>query len=284
MLMNCAFNFWRGSHYINKIDEIIIKYYDYTTFDAIETFMFHHPNQKVTLKVSDIEGFADLIENNQEEFKNLNNNEKFSIMLNVPNYDDETINLFFKSYKAKFFYRILIQDWDNLTAIAETGVSQVYISGDLAFQLDNVKSALESKNIQIRVVPNIVQSSAPSLDPMIKFFIRPEDLFFYKLYVDTIEFYTEPDNLEKQDALYSVYFIDKKWLGDLPLLIEGFDNKYIKNQFIASTFGQRRASCKKRCCKGKICNFCWNQYIEANWVEGFLRKAEETKNKNKENK
>lgn len=73
--MNCAFNFWRGSHYINKIDEIIIKYYDYTTFDAIETFMFHHPNQNITLKVSDIERFVDLIKNNQEDFRNLNNNE-----------------------------------------------------------------------------------------------------------------------------------------------------------------------------------------------------------------
>lgn len=144
-----------------------------------------------------------------------------------------------------------VTDWDKLHFFAAIGVSDMYIAEALGFELPEVSKFCRTRNIKIRVWPNVAQHSVKILQPLRSFFIRPEDLKHYEPYIDTIEFWGP---VEKQDILLRIYRETKAWPYDLSILITGLESAHA--QAVPAIFGKVRVSCGKACLRGEQCNIC----------------------------
>ena len=122
-------------------------------------------------------------------------------------YNQKLMSLF-QQNNIDFYLAEPCQDWETFWQLAvNIGVSDINLSGALAFELPKVKRCLEKMklNTQIRVTPNIIQSQTGYLHELQHFFIRPEDIDLYEPYVDIIEF----EGLEHQDTFYDIYAKEK---------------------------------------------------------------------------
>ena len=133
------------------------------------------------------------------------------------------------------------------------GVSDVFVSGELGFDLERVKWYADLNNIKIRCYVNVSQSMWKAGDGFKDFYIRPEDIDFYGNYIDTIEFYNSVDN---QNVLYEIYFKDKEWNGNLREIIKGLKLDINNYYILGPEFGRRRSQCNKDCIKGERCELC----------------------------
>lgn len=156
--------------------------------------------------------------------------------------------------KIPYYFPTLIASWDELATTLDQNPSDVFISGELAFNLEKVIDVTGPRGVKIRCYANIIQSSSGKHGKGFKdFFIRPEDMDWYSNFVDVIEFY---DSIEQQNVLYSIYFKDKEWNGDLREIIKGLELKVNNYYILGSEFGKRRTHCQKRCLKGERCLLC----------------------------
>lgn len=81
-----------------------------------------------------------------------------------------------------------------------TGVSDIFITNDLGFDLDRVsKVAKDNKDIQIRCYLNLSQAYSKNNTGFTDFFIRPEDMNEYSQYINIGEFWMGE---EQQNILY----------------------------------------------------------------------------------
>lgn len=158
-----------------------------------------------------------------------------------------------KEKGVPFYLSKAVDTWDEFCGFLSIGVSDIFITGELGFELDKVSSIAKERDVQIRCYANIIQSSWKNERGIKGFFIRPEDVDFYSNYVDVIEFY---DSVDQQNVLYEVYFHSKEWNGKLREIIKGIvsdvDNYYI----LGSEFARRRSQCGKKCLKGERCELC----------------------------
>ena len=184
-----------------------------------------------------------------------------------------------------FYLEIFVSSWDGLVALIELGVSEVFISNQLAFDLERVSLYCRDKNIKVRVIPNIAQAegmASVQRDTFKSFFIRPEDLDYYENLIDTLEICAL--NTARESVVYDVYK-NREWLGDLKDLIEGLDvSVYSKN--IPPMFGEKRVFCQKRCYQSR-CNLCDNiltlaEELKSNKIE-IIREEEIAKDEHKIN-
>ena len=161
-----------------------------------------------------------------------------------------------QKHKVPFYFETPIYTWDEFYDLKNLGVSDIFISGELGFELDKISSIAKKENIQIRCYVNIVQSSVKgySKENSLKgFYIRPEDVNFYSQYVDVIEFY---DSVDSQNVLYEVYFKDKEWNGNLREIIKGMTLDINNYYILGNEFARRRSQCGKKCLKGNRCELC----------------------------
>lgn len=254
--MKYSIKYNSASKILNQVDEVIIHYTQKNAKDLID-FILNKDFKRIVIDITENEDiFYD-----RQEYINLkkvliNNPEKnFSIKISS-NYDIEKIKIL-KTEGIPFFTNHLVSNWDLLNGLIELGVSDVYIVEALAFDLENVKAKTSKNNIQIRVFPNIAQSSWTEENDITKFFIRPEDVQYYEGYVDIFEFFG--DKLEAE-LLYKIYNKDKKWFGKLNEIID-FLNSDIDSRYLIPKFGEARVKCGKMCSKNgkcKICERCYN--------------------------
>ena len=141
---------------------------------------------------------------------------------------------------------------DELLGYIQLGVSDVYIGDNLGFELDKVAEIAHQNNVQIRVFPNVAQSSWKETPGLKKFFIRPEDVTFYSDYVDVFEFWGT--NLKKQEIFYKIYS-KQEWFGSLNEIIYEL-NEELDSRYIIPRFAEKRIRCKKECLKGGKCQIC----------------------------
>ena len=152
-----------------------------------------------------------------------------------------------------FFYSNHINTADEVYGAIKKGVSDVYITESLAFNIAEVGKYCKNKGINVRVIPNIAQyrvgykNEIP--DPC-KFFIRPEDTDIYEPYVDVFELIGPNDRLS---VLFEIYN-NKQWLGDLQTLIVGLNESFF-NTGLVPYFGPERTKCNQKCMQEK-CNLC----------------------------
>lgn len=152
-----------------------------------------------------------------------------------------------------FYFEDLIFTWDQLIATIDSGVTDVFISGELGFDLERIKKIFP--NVSLRCYANISQAGSSWFygDGFKDFYIRPEDVDFYSNYIDVIEFY---NSVEQQNILYEIYFKDKEWNGNLQEIIKGLRLKINNYYILGSEFARRRSQCQKGCMKGERCRLC----------------------------
>lgn len=237
-----------------KVDELCIRYNPKDT--SLVEFMNRYPKKRFILWVDKLEKweltkFVQI----KEAVPEIDFTVKFA-------YGDGAEAAFTQAKEAGIpaFFDLLVKDWDTLNGLLDMGVSDMYITENLGFELDLVAQKAHSRGAKLRTFPNICQSSWSGTDPLKTFFIRPEDAEVYSEYIDCYEFFVEKDK-QNINVLYKVYAKDKKWFGDLQEIILGF-NRPLDSRGLFGTFAEKRIKCGKKCMKGKSgCQLC-DRYAE----------------------
>lgn len=165
----------------------------------------------------------------------------------------------------------------EMKALCEIGVTDVYITGDLGFKMNDARLLADRNNVKIRVVPNIAQVSGFTYshklegDNLTAFWIRPEDLNLYEGLIDVIEFQCLDD---RQAVFYDIYFENRRWQGYLGEIIAGVEN--IDNRGLIAPFTESRINCGNICHMDK-CHRC-HRYARASEliVENNLKVEKES--------
>ena len=241
--MKYACKFYQGCPMLQTTDEIIIKYNkkDLEIFDFVQKWK---QEQRIILNITELE---DDLEKCLEIFTATAKLHNIAVMCSKKqNYSllaEECIPFFFIEKCGTF---------DELVGQLRLKVSDVYVVNELGFYLPEVAALCKDKNVNVRAIPNVAQSSSEIAgDDFSKFFIRPDDVRLYEEYVDIFEF--GGDRLDIQNTLYQIYK-EEKWEGNLAMVITGLSEN-IPNDSILPLFGETRLKCKKKCCFGK-CEIC----------------------------
>lgn len=146
-------------------------------------------------------------------------------------------------YPIKTFY--------ELRSLKELGACYVRLAEPLFFQMDEVKKF----GIPVRAVPNVAYVDGfVRTDGVCGTWIRPEDVELYEDYVSVLEF-EDADN-DKEQALYRIYAEQKRWPGDMAMLITNFNYPGV-NRMILPEVAQRRLNCGQRCQASGACKVCY---------------------------
>lgn len=156
-----------------------------------------------------------------------------------------------KKNNIKFYMGYEVNSFYELNSLIKSGAEYVRIGCPLIFDCDNLKKYKD----KIRIVPNIAYVGVPRENPEIGGWIRPEDVNKYEDYINVIEF--DEDDYVKEQSYFRIYKYDKKWNGDLKLLIHNFNKKSYNNR-IPKDFANVRMNCKQRCQSGSLCKYCLN--------------------------
>ena len=250
--MKYAVSFFNNFRYKDEVDEIIFIYGEKNIGHTEQISSYVNKNQTAILQMEDIsnekfgEAFADLLELKTD----LNDN-----LILMINFDNKDLIKQLKEFNFKFMFKDYARSKEMIEAMGAEGACSVYIVEELAFNLKALKYLKEKYNLEYRVFPDIAQSTKGTgnyIDPLCKFFIRPEDTEVYEEYIDVFEFYHIGEQLS---VIYEIYK-KQQWLGDLNDIIIGFpEDKRISNRTIAPHFGQVRVDCNKICLCGR-CYIC----------------------------
>lgn len=232
---------------IEKADEILLEY-NRKNLKIID-YIKEHSNQRIILNISNLDEALQYKEIEKLNAIYVENKLNFSIKL--PKYNEKIKDLL-PNLQIPFFFDWIITDWDELLGYIQLGVSDVYIGNNLGFELDKVAEIAHQNNVQIRVFPNVAQSSWKETSGLKKFFIRPEDVTFYSDYVDVFEFWGA--DLKKQEIFYKIYS-KQEWFGSLNEIIYEL-NEELDSRYIIPRFAEKRVRCKKECLKGGKCQIC----------------------------
>lgn len=176
---------------------------------------------------------------------------------------DETKLAALRDCSSHLMFTDLIGQWEILQFVLSLKPSEVYITNILGFDLERLKKVCG--NIGIRAYANWAQSAWEGIEPLRKFFIRPEDAAEYmNNYLSGIEF---QGNANIQEIMYEVY-TKGYWYGNLDEIIIDF-NGNIDSRRLPREFGHYRLECGKRCITGSNCNLC-------RAMRGFVERMEKT--------
>ena len=281
--MNYAINWFKGFAYEDEIQEIIIKY-DFNKYPILTKYASALIDF-VKSKRQDLRIVVDVTHMIAIELKQTINVFKmcYEIHPNITFMISRTVECMrrVEENKLPFFYCEKVNTIDALNQYISEGVTDVYITDELAFFLSDIKYDICKNKVKIRVFPNVAQSSvsrADGIKSITKFFIRPEDVKYYEDCVDVMEFFGPVD---KQNTLYKIYK-EQSWKGPLNLIISGYnpeDNIEI-NSSIIPTFGQIRKNCHKRC--GYTSSGCQICIAAEHVARSLAEKGLEYKEKRKE--
>lgn len=233
---------------LNRVKEIQIKYIE---DKGLITFLEKHSSQRVNLLI------------NADDFSESEIKKLIAIRKTYPQYDFAVaLNRYYpplleqlQAADLKYYVAAPCLEWETLHALLSFGVSDVNVSGPLAFELTKVKTALlfADQKVQIRVTPNMIVKTLPETPDLIGFFIRPEDVEVYEGFVDIMEF----EGLELQDTFYSIYAENKRFIGNLNQCIYNFKEP-VDNKGLIPLFGERRRDCGRQCLQGGRCKRCYS--------------------------
>ena len=252
----------------DMFDEVIIKYNE-INLHVVKFAQEKAKNVRLVLNVSE---YKDDIEDTLDIIKQVASvHPAVAILLSLSQAD---FGKKLQDAGIRFFYDKIAETWDELLSLVYAGVSDIYVGSELGFEIKDVASVCHSRNIRVRVYPNVAQTSAPfqNLPVITSFFIRPEDLKLYEDYVDIIQFFGP---LDRQRVLHQIY--DRgSWMGKVSEIIIGGQELTLLNEAITSRFGAARLNCKKKCNQHK-CELCNNAKIfaEALTEQGLVLKTKE---------
>ena len=278
--MKYCINYSNKSHIIDKVDEILIRYDKNKILELFTQFIPAHLNQRVIVQLIEEDNIDTIVNNLKKIISIYNENKDIKFDIQLPFYNQKFIEEL-KDTNLKYFFKAAANSWDKFTGLISQNVSDIYITDELAFELDKVAEIAHKNNIKVRIYPNVAQSRWDKLSDILKFFIRPEDIEIYEPYIDVCEFYG--DKAQQIDTYYKIYQEDKKWFGDLQEIIIGLDSK-IDSRYIIPRFAEKRIKCGKDCLKGGKCEMCKRildlseQLKNAHLIVQIDKEKEENKN------
>lgn len=248
--MKYCFNYRRGSEALHLLDEVNIKFAP-SNIDIVLEYIIEHPTQRINAKIKEEEdiyrhNLLDRFEKFRETYPEID----FAIIL--PKYDKNLAEIC-KQKKLKFFFDVVVRDWETFHAFIEAGVCDIYLVEQMMFEIKDASKAAHLAGVQVRTFPNIAQLKYEETSSLKSFFIRPEDVELYEGLVDVMELYTIDEI--NQDVVLEVYQKDKQWWGPLKELIIGL-NTELDGRYIIPRFGERRLGCGRKCFKGMRCDVC----------------------------
>lgn len=243
--MKYCIQYDKNFRYNDIIDEVIFHYDDYkdNLLNEIGKQKWK-TNQRIIVHIGNY--VSDYIPLLRKIMKDYNN---FAVLLTSPYEKEKEL----KEYNIPFFYDTYADTADEVYGLIKRGVSDIYITESLAFNIAEVGQYCKNKGVNVRVIPNIAQykigfkNQIP--DPY-KFFVRPEDVEIYEPFVDVFEIISP---LNRQSIIYEIYK-NGQWMGDLGQLIVGFDEPFY-NSGLVPFFGPERLKCRQKCMQEK-CNLC----------------------------
>lgn len=226
-----------------NISEITTKFYNLEKAIAI---VKEFDGLRIVFEINSIQASISDIKLLCETYKN--------IVFKCNNYEDMKL---LKENEIPFFaaHSLYFADTlDKLVHFCKSGVTDVYITGELGFKTKVVRSITDAYKVKIRAFPNMVQHSgfldSAHMDSICGFWIKPNDLDVYEGIIDIIEFHCEDKD---QDLLYDIYY-SGSYQGDLALVVKGLDPMNINS--LPKEFTQFRVDCEKRCHMSK-CHKCY---------------------------
>ena len=242
-------NYYPFQKYLQDAEQLKIKYR--AADRTLEDFLEKYKNKSIVIKIQSFfeETDAVLLKGLSDKYQNI----KLII-----DFDNKYTLSLVQEHQIPFFFSSHVTSIDMLHGLLAYNPTDMYICEELGFFLDKVSKILHEHGVNVRVYPNICQSSFPQTPSLKTFFIRPDDIPIYENFVDVFELVSDS---ERQRVLYRIYK-DEKWFGKINEVIPSFkgelDNKYIFD----ISFGAIRSSCGKRCLyKPGTCDIC-NRFTE----------------------
>lgn len=146
-----------------------------------------------------------------------------------------------KEKGLKFFYAYPASSFYELRGLKDLGVSYVYITAPIFFDMDSVKSV----EIPVRLIPNICYDSyIPHDNGVCGQWVRPEDQEIYeKVGCEVVEFINDLASKEKEEALYRIYAERKEWPGEMDSIFINFNYPAL-NRMVPPELALVRLNCK----------------------------------------
>lgn len=226
--------------YLRKADEIKIRFDDY---QAIPDYFEDYPTANIILELN-----QDVSEEMWRELYGFNILGQGKFICCVENLD--------QIYKCqendiKCYYGYPVNSFYELRALKDLNVCYVRLAPPLTHSLDKVAKF----EIPVRAVPNVCyQGYLPHENGIHGQWIRPEDITLYNKYIDVIEF-EDCSRIEKEQALYRLYMVEKEWPGDFDMLYTNFNYKGV-NRMLDSDLSVRRMNCGQTCESTGVCHLC----------------------------
>lgn len=235
--------------YSDEVDEIEIQYHPNDT--TLPDFLEEYQNKTIIIVLdSDLVRPLDFhIKRFKSLYQKYNN---FVLRIDVA---DTDLLLSIQDEEIPYSFINSAYSWDSFTSLLDLYPYDIYIIGELGFEIQKVSAAAKERGIELGVYPNWAQNSRLTKEYSITdFFVRPEDSHLYEPYIDKYKILTGPDRL---NTIYEIYAHDKHWFGNLNEIILELKDNADSRAFI-DAFGQTRLSCGKRCLKGGGCRICHN--------------------------
>lgn len=174
---------------IEQVEELLIQYNEKKDF--LECLL-QYPQKRIIIAFDAINLTEEIL---KTIIKIKKENKEIQMALRVQkNIEPELISIM-QENKIDFFLNYYAYNLDIFWGLVKMGVSDIYITEDLGFNLITIKSLIKEKNIIIRAFPNIAQSAWKDTEDYKKFFIRPDDIDFYSQYIDVLEIITTNENV-----------------------------------------------------------------------------------------
>ena len=226
--------------YLNKADEIYIKYKDRR---AIPDYAEKYSAATLTLEI------PPQTEWDFNEIKEYSILSKGKLKICIPEIRDERVAML-RNENIPFFWGYPISNGYELESMRAMGVCEVRVTAPLFFYGDLLREC----GVPIRVTANVAHEGyIPGMNGIIGSWIRPEDVEVYEGIVDIIEF--ADCDMKKEQALYRIYAEQKNWPGRVDILITNISTTAY-NRMIPPTFAESRINCRQRCVHGGSCRIC----------------------------
>lgn len=174
-----------------------------------------------------------------------------------------------KENNIKYYFNIYASDFEDIYDYKYNyKVESILLSDELAFSYGKIKDF----DLDIRLCPHSISRMIKYFDISRSFFIRPEDIHYYKDAILYIGDYKDP---ERASALYDIY-LREDFQGKLFEIIPQL-NENIENKLILDSFGKRRLNCDHECLKTPVakCNLCYSAISlaqDARFIKEILEK------------
>ena len=256
--MKYAIPFVRDEQLLSEVDEVVV---NFLHSENLIDFITKHEKQRVIINIGDPDFFISQ-DTNMELLKKINEisqENKYNIAIRIEDYKSSKamIPIYDELNKANvpMFFNTHCSNWDTLIGLLEGyNVSDIYVTDELGFELDKVSKVVHNYGANVRVFPNIAQSVWFATPGLLKFFIMPEDIQYYEDYVDVCEIFSPKlGHLELAPIVKS--YKDQKWFGRFDEFIIDYIGD-LDSKSLVNIFGERRATCGKKCQKGSHCRIC----------------------------